>query len=413
VAGVEHRLTGQERRGTLVAAALAHFLNDGNSVLFTILIIYYRSLGLSLSYLGAAAALYNLISGLVSERVGYWADRTARRGYMMGGGILLLGIAGIVFALSFLYVGYAGALLLPAVALLGLGLSFYHPIGGSIIANAMNGVNAARHMGINGSFGSLGRSLFPILVVLLLGLLGQFGGLLSLGLITLLLAIIIITASREFDRRMVTERSRMSHQAPPLRPFRRFIFLLTLVFLLNAVFSSGITTFIPAYLNQVSGSTRIAGLVTTLIYVTPIVGQVVLGFLTDRVGGRKVLYLTTASSAAVIATFLITGSFAIQVLLLSLFSFFVFSGFPVVLGYASQVVPRQYVGRLNGIVWGLGSTVGGAVGASLAGFLVDGYGFSTAFTVSLLFGVLSVALLPLVPSSRIGEGDMKEEKPLV
>jgi len=48
----------------LIAAAMAHFINDGNSVTFAILIIYYSSIGMSLGFLGAIASFYLLVSPL-------------------------------------------------------------------------------------------------------------------------------------------------------------------------------------------------------------------------------------------------------------------------------------------------------------------------------------------------------------
>ncbi|MEM3637762.1 MAG: hypothetical protein QXE12_03570 [Conexivisphaerales archaeon] len=96
-----------------------------------------------------------------------------------------------------------------------------------------------------------------------------------------------------------------------------------------------------------------------------------------------------------------TDMIVAKVVVLALFAFFVYSGFPVVLGYAQQVVPKEVAARLNGIVWGLGNTVGGAIGAALAGQLVDHYGFSFSFFISWLFGMLAIAFLPLVPKKEM------------
>ena len=120
----------------LIAATLAHFTNDGTSTMFTVLIVYYLSLPISLAYLGGAAAASNLVSGLVAERIGSWADNSGRRGMIMAAGIGLTGVATLIFAASFYTPQSAATTLLLGVMVLGIGLAFYHPLGGSIIAFA-------------------------------------------------------------------------------------------------------------------------------------------------------------------------------------------------------------------------------------------------------------------------------------
>jgi MFS family permease len=390
-----HMRKNTENRA-LVAAAMAHFINDGNSVTFAILIIYYSSIGMSLGFLGAIASFYLLISGIVSERIGYLADTSGRRGLIMSIGIVSLGFSLLLFSLSFYFIHVSVFFLVLGALFLGIGLSIYHPLGGSIIAYATQNINSAKHMGINGSFGSLGRAVFPTIIIYLVTAFGLVEGLLVFSGITLAFGLAILSMTRGFDMGMVKHKS-VRDRSVLLHPYRRFIIVLTILFFLSALYTQGVTTFIPKYLETQYNSKQLAGLATSITYATPVAGQVILGTLTDKLGGRRILYLTTVMSAAVFAGFFVTHYAAAKVAVLGLFAFFVYSGFPVVLGYAQQVVPREVAARLNGIVWGLGNTLGGALGAALAGLMVDHYGFTISFFGSWLFGLLAVAFLPMIP----------------
>jgi MFS family permease len=387
----------------LVAATLAHFTNDGTSMMFTVLIVYYLSLPISLAYLGGAAAASNLLSGLVAERIGSYADNSGRRGRIMAAGIGLTGTATLIFAASFYTPQSAAIILLPGVMVLGIGLAFYHPLGGSIIAFASEGKSLPRQMGINGSFGSVGRALFPVLIVSMVGAIGATAGLLALGAGVLAAGGAIFWLSRGLDRFMVGEREKHAPSGRSLRPYRRFVVALTAVFLVDAVFGSGITTYIPSYFKEVSGSAGTAGLITSIILLAPIVGQPAQGYLASRLGSRRVLQITVTSSAAVVALFLSFPNEVLEVLCLGVFAFFYYTGFPVVLGYVSVMTPRESITRVNAIVWGFGSTIGSALGSGLGGSLGEAYGFHTSFAVCWGFGLLAVALLPLVPR-KVGEG---------
>ena len=62
---------------------MGHFSNDGNFLLFPVLITYYSLIpGISLILLGAIAIIYNALSGLLSTPIGRFADRTDRDAFL-------------------------------------------------------------------------------------------------------------------------------------------------------------------------------------------------------------------------------------------------------------------------------------------------------------------------------------------
>jgi MFS family permease len=252
-------------------------------------------------------------------------------------------------------------------------------------------------MGINGSFGSIGRALFPTLIVGLVGIFGAPVGLLALGATIMAIGVIIFWLARSFDRFVIGERQKLAPDRQSLGPYRRFVLALTGVFLVNAIFASGITTYIPTYYEQVYGSAAMAGMITSVVLLTPIFGQPVQGYIAGRIGNRRALQLTVTASALVFALFLYSQNVVIEVLSLAVFAFFYYTGFPVILGYATLATPQESITRVNAIVWGFGSTIGSALGSVLGGTLGQAYGFHLSFAVCWGFGLLAIALLPLVP----------------
>ena len=79
------------------------------------------------------------------------------------------------------------------------------------------------------------------------------------------------------------------------------------------------------------------------------------------------------------------------------FAFFAYTGFPVLMGYVSQTVPREHSTRANALVWGVGNTIGGSIGL----LLFDGVHIFTSlylsFTILLVFAVVSLGFLVYLP----------------
>ena len=63
------------KKRALLFTSLTHFANDGNFLLFSILIVFFAKLpGVSIAFLGMNAILYNVLYGVISLPVGKFAD---------------------------------------------------------------------------------------------------------------------------------------------------------------------------------------------------------------------------------------------------------------------------------------------------------------------------------------------------
>ena len=82
------------------------------------------------------------------------------------------------------------------------------------------------------------------------------------------------------------------------------------------------------------------------------VAQPLGGFAFDRLGGRKVFLIATASMAVLIAAFAITSG-AFSLIAIAGIAFFQFSLFSVALAHSSQLAPSARTGAATGVVFGV------------------------------------------------------------
>lgn len=375
----------------LAFTSVAHFLNDGTFLIFPLLIVYYEEIHVSDVILGTVAVLYTLLSGLLSPFIGNFADKTEKDSLLIMTGILLEGIAMVFFAESFRLLTYP--LMVLGAVLLGIGQAFYHPIGGSILSNLF-GKSSGRALGINGSMGSVGRSLMPSLVSLLILLFTALYGLLIYGIIMIVGATVIRLGLEGYSK---TTRPRRPKEKLE-RQFVRFIILLGVMVFLRSMFITGITTFTGKYVFSIYHSAFLAGIFLTIGFIGSIFGQPFFGFLTEKKGGKFSFIISSITTLLFFLAFLFVKQFYLSAIVYTLFTFSAFSSFPVLLGYVSQVFPKTFVTVANSYVWGIGVTVGGALGNAVVTLLLAyDVPLLTSFIVLMAMAFLSLLMTPLLP----------------
>ena len=390
----------------LIFTSLGHFTNDSTSMLFPVLITYYVLLpNVSILFLGSSAIILNVISGLISTPIGSLADRTDHDALLIAAGIVILGVSGFILALPFRFESLTFPLTLAGAALLGLGQAFYHPLGASLLSYTY-GKDAPPAMGINGSMGSLGRAITPAVLVFTMESLGKSFGV-SIYAFYLVLAGILIAVFLGRIRRTAVESgtNRVKMAEPSQQPavngaskYLGLVYLLTAAVFIRSLFLTGTSTFIPTLLKGVYHSETLMSLVVTIGLITPIFGQPLFGRMTSSRGGRYSIIFTFILSTVAFGAFLLfVSNLYLTIVTYALYAFAAYSGFPVFLGYVGQIVPKELAGKSNGLVWGLGSTFGGAVGIAVITGLTLFISIPTAIDLMFVFAVLSLVFLPLFP----------------
>jgi FSR family fosmidomycin resistance protein-like MFS transporter len=408
-----------------VALSLAHFANDGNGyVLITLYPIlfplaYYTFGGgsklSSLLIIGILAALVNSFSVAASPLVGRIADKTRRYDALIALGLFLMGVGIAGYALAVLFA--SGALLffvlIPFTIVAGVGSAFYHPLGGSALSEIWPRESIGRALGINGSSGSTGRALYPILVATLVAYLTT-PSVIVLAVLSFVISLFVLTSLKKINIGVPRQKGKVEEKvkmkpvstSPPisLAVVFKSTLALTIGAFMRGIFSVGVVSFVPVYLERVSGiSYGIGlGLAFSLILALPVPAQFVFGSIADRFGRRLALGITTVGSAGSILLLLLTQNAFIQIALFSLFAFFAFTQFPLLMPLARNAVPKEAATMSNSIVWGIGNSGGGAFGPFLVGLLAAPSflgSLNGAFAIIALICLLSVATMPFIRSA--------------
>lgn len=398
------------RARALGFTSVGHFVNDGSVFFLPLVVDLLAALkGATPLEVSVLLFMFYLSSSVASVFVGRRADRTGAPGRLMavGIGLLGLGLLGFYAAITYAVGGELFAYGLVCDLVMGVGSSFYHPLGGSVIQASFGGGARGRALGINGAMGSLGRTLYPSLFFVAAAALTTPGSLGFFGLVGLGAALLIWAglgrvegAKREGGGAGPSVRSSLT---------RPMVMLLAVSFLRSAALF-GVAAYAPIFLTTQRGLgvSSILGLSLTVFYASAIIGQPVFGVLTDRVDHRWVLAISAVGAALAIVGYVNTGG-AISVALLSLFGFFAYTGFPLLMSLASDYSP-QASALGNSIVWGLGATGGNSVGPILVYAIALNEYSNLGFAFEIMAGLavasaLGAVLLPRPTVVRKGQGE--------
>ncbi|EQD34545.1 Major facilitator superfamily MFS-1, partial [mine drainage metagenome] len=330
-------------RHLLSATSLAHFVNDGTTffvpVIAALLVPILRFSPIEVTLL---FVVYYSTSSLLGLLIGWWADRRGRPASMMALGIGLLALG--LFVFQAVLEGWGGPveypLALVAAGITGFAASFYHPLGAALL---QQGFSAERHgtvLGINGAFGSLGRTLYPVLFFVVTLAVVTTAALWVFVVLGLVAMGVVVWATRALA---AGERARaVPSPRPAAGSFTHGVLALTGVAFVRSLALMGVVVWIPTYLTVARGvpASGILGLAVTVMYVGGILGQPLFGFAANRWDRRWLLGLSSAGAALSTLGYLYATGIPAQILLFSI-GFFTFTAFPLLMALSSDYVPSH------------------------------------------------------------------------
>ena len=415
--------TPRQKRA-LILTSLTHFVNDGVAMVpLSIFPLLLTTFGLAAPELGVVAAMWNVTSVIGSPAVGHLSDRSRRNGALLLAGLAMMavGVIGTGWSVmaggvrSLLPLGVYPALIVFA-AIGGLGSAVCHPVGGTVLSQAYPASKIGKALGLNGAVGSLGRALYPSIVVVLVSTLNLSYGVIALGILGLIPAGLIGLFPLEGTRGNTSvaadavetlDRENESRKSASLdRPAVRSVLVLTIIAVIRGTFGQGVMAFLSVFIVQVQQYSFSfgVGVILMLAIVLGVPGQLVFGHFSD-VHRTASLGVNTAGQSLSIIFYLYTLSNPIiSVTCLALFGLFTYSSYPVFLSAVSDTVPPRFLSLSNAIVWGVGILGGNSIGPLIVGLAV-GTNLSLLPTIFLTLAMVSglattlVVLLPRRSSS--------------
>ncbi len=182
-------------------------------------------------------------------------------------------------------------------------------------------------------------------------------------------------------------------------PFReairgRSLWVLLTIFTLVSVGIFMVMTHIVRYAQDSGMPPLAAASILSIVGFASIVGRIVVGAASDRVGVRRTL-IACAILQAIIIVWLSAVSGVWEFYLCALFFGFVYGGLiPLFPALTGELFGVGHMGILFGFVT-LGAGIGGALGPLMAGYIFDTMGsYSIAFLIAASLSAVSVMLLP-------------------
>jgi FSR family fosmidomycin resistance protein-like MFS transporter len=367
--------------GSVVTIAAGHSIHDTFSgFLAPLLPSLIARMALTKTEAGVLT-LFLQWPSLFQPVLGHLADRVNVR--------LLIVLAPTVTAVTMSLLGVAPAygILALLLALAGVSSAGLHAAGPPAIGN-LSGRKLGLGMGLWMVGGELGRTLGPIAVVTALQLWD------SRGMLWLMVAGPVTSVVLLLHLRSTPEA-----YSVPARPFswwetiqRMSPLLISLsgIVVTRAFAVASLSTYLPTFLTEQGASLWLAGASLSVFEAAGVVGALLGGTLSDRLGRRLVLGGTLVVTPILIFLFLSTGGWA-QIALLLLLGFCALSATPVLLAFMQETFPENR-GLATGTFMAL-SFVSQSLVVVILGLLADWAGMHRAFYAS---GLLSLAGLPFV-----------------
>lgn len=355
---------------------------------------------------GTIFAISSIASGVANVPAGMLADMYRKRiawlltisMLMVGAGYFLIGISPWVWLIGF------------AVAIIGFGTSMWHaPAFGTLAARypRRRGVAMAAHL----TGAQIGNTTSPVIIGFLLGgAIGsfEFSGFdwrwvgIGVSVPMFLTAIVVMwrfkTAGSEASRNL--DFGEYMESAWRLVSNVRVLGLVFLGAFRSAIHMS-FQAFIVLYMKEtLELSDFTIGWHVSLLTLAGIVSTPAMGWLSDRVGRKPVIFAAMASMAAMVFAFLwIDRGVGFTILMASLGLFF-FSVMPIVTAATMDQVERGSEGSATALIFAGGSVVG-SLSPIVAGKIYETSGFEGIVWYCGTIAVLGAALALILPMKRV------------
>jgi len=374
----------------LLMCIVAHFVNDGlDMVLPLIMPFLVTRYTLSLFEAGIIITSYSATTVVFQPLLGYLADLTGHKRVYLASGLVLM-------AAGFYMIQFAPTL--PWIIFLsffsGIGYSVYHPVAISFV-NAAYMERRGFGVGFHGLGGSVGRGVFPAALGVLLAAYGLGSALLFSVAVGFLAGILVLNLPTEMGVRK-ERRFRVN--------LTRVILAAAAIQLLRTVFYAGTVNFIPTYLvRELHLDIAAAGISTSIMLILGILSQPLGGHISDKVGRRAVLGLSSSLMGFFFMLFLWIP-YPASLVLLSLVGFWIFLGFPIPYAVVGDHVDKESMSTSLGIISGLGSA-GGIIAPLFVGRLGDQFGLGNAMFLASVFAFCAAAICVLLPKGSRNRND--------
>ena len=372
----------------LIALSLVHFSGDFYSSFINPLFpVFMDKMGLSLTQVGFLAGISRFLMFIVQPMSGYWADRYPSRSFILIG--LLMPI--LFIPLTGMSTGFYG--LLFCIVMGSAGSSLFHPpVTGMVPLYAGRKLGLA--MSIYNTAGTLAFGVGPIFITLYVARfgLGAMPATMAIGLLAWMYFYRVIPKPQGDDLAqygfLETLRQTLGSVWQPL-------LLIWITMVMRSVVGQSLMTFMPVLWVQKGHTIVSAGILFSIFTISGTAAGVLCGHLSDRMGYKRLLWITHGLMTPFLLVFLLVpGNWIYPATVLA--GGFNMASLPLGVVMAQKIAPK---GRsmVASLMMGLAVGIGGVL-SPIVGKLGD------IFTIqSVLLILVCIPFLSLIPIYFISE----------
>jgi MFS family permease len=365
------------------ASLLLHIMNDGTVFLLpSVLPLIVFEYGFSYITAGYISAIIPLCLGLFQTPVGRFSDRFSNS-LLLRIGILIVGAGAASF--------YFPQALILSLALIGIGGSFYHPVGYAYTSKIMKDSTSGTALGIQASSGEIGTLAAFITagpITVLAGWRAVFVAWGMMSLATFLVASFLLRTEPPQADRPKSAPSNLS-----LLKTKPAILIMVLFAILGATYRI-ISNYLPSIFFLQGADIILADVLSALLIAMGIVGGIVGGRMVDRYNSRTVTLALFGASALGLLGMYASTSLALTILMVCVVGIAVTALYPIFYYLMKEATSVSIVGVSYGLLLSLGM-LSGIISLMVGGYLIE---FDPRLV--FVFGAL-LALLALAASSQI------------
>ena len=382
--GVENRFSSGFQTRHVLTIASGHFVHDVfSSFLAPWLPLLIEKLSLSLALAGSLTVFIRVPS-LLNPLIGVVADRIDMR-YMV---ICAPAVTAVCMSLIGLAPSYLVVAVLLSVA--GLSAAVFH-VPGPVMIATVSGSQVGKGMSFFMAAGEFARTVGPLVAVAAVSLWG-FEGSYPVMIVGLVASGLLYWRLRHAT--VQCERGRHSSVVKTWRAMQHVLIPLVCIVVARALMVASLSAFLPTFMVARGRSLWFGGTALAVLEFAGVLGTMVSGTFSDRLGRRFVLLAAMIASPILMLIFLLTPTWALFPVLL-LLGFNAFATAPVMLAIVQDHAHGMRA-TANGIYMGINFLVVSGV-TVLVGWIGDLLGLRAAFAWSAVLALLGVPVIYFLP----------------
>ncbi|HEU0002646.1 MAG TPA: MFS transporter [Ktedonobacteraceae bacterium] len=398
---------------SLVSAAHAviHAVGVLMPLIYPIIQVQYH---LSYTQIGLIVAIPNAVGGFLQIFFGLLSGYILRK-FMLGVGNILVGISTFFTGTI---TGFWSLMIWRMMA--NISGAPQHPVGSSYLTDRYGRKRHGYALAWHVAGGNIGTLAVPLIAGPLLGVWGWRPVLYLAALPGILIGIAILILVDEkglLDKRVTqhTQEENTPGDEKAVSAFKAMFMplrsrTLVIIMLVSIIAAGGrglgnVTTYVPLYLqNILHYKSNIISVFFTLLLLGSVLGPLLGGRLSDRVGRRAMLLVFYGSSALTTWLFLVVAAPGMPAWLLSiallLMGFAVYAESPLLQALLADSASPAMRDAAFGLYFALAFGVG-SVWSAVLGWMIDRFGFGAAFWTMAISYLVAGALLFLIPPLQI------------